>query len=227
MSPKEKNKATLLTAAIGLGVLIFIASSWFFTQKIPLKYIIICALIIEVFVAMPYLNIQYYKLQNVEMGYKKFISFIPYLNYTVSVSPIIEIICHILFGIFLLVCTSLFFPNVYSFLGEIELLRLIDKSSLYIVILLLLLNIVIGVGLYQVTSDINKIYNKAFPSGQFKKSMKFIEKVYRCIPFLEIILLIIPIGRAIPLLSGADRAYTMTNIGLNISNIKDYNVERD
>lgn len=210
MKVNKQNKSTLITTFLILFTLAFIVFSFFLTAKVPSLALAGLLAIVEIFIVVPVLNIYYYKLWNVDLGVKRFLNFVPFYNYTLSMSKLFSILYFISLGMLSLVSLLIIFPDCFTYLPE----RIVFRASDYIppiqFSLALLMNIFIGAGLLPVCFEIEKYYNKSFGNNS-KGFFKFLTRV----PLLTTAMLFVPILRVVPISIVCNQSFDLDKLNIH------------
>lgn len=206
----SRNKLILSTTGILVGMFFFIWGMMFATKRLPVKIIAIIFYVLEIMVVVPIFNREFFKLNKAEMGLDKIFNFVPFINYTVPMRPIMARVVWVVEFLFLVLLVIPFFPSVIQLFGDSVLLQAQDYLPLVDFLAFFGLNIVIGVGLIPVVKDVNTLYQNSFTVYSTRKGVaQVMTKVLEYLPFLEYLFLFFPFIRMASLLNVIDRETTL------------------
>lgn len=180
-----------------ISVILYTALCLKLNASIPPQYIALIAILVELFYATPLCVINYFKLYERPLGNKTFIAFLPHLNYISCMSGLMQVICTVLLVVSLLLIGLLFSSGWIALMPDDFILNYQDYMTTILVASVTIYNIFIGIGLYQVTIDVRKIYNKNLPSVEAKGIYKTIDTISSYLPFAEFPILALPLLRSI------------------------------
>lgn len=211
----KQNKSTLITTFLILFTLAFIWFSYFLTDKVPSLVLAAMLVAVECFVVVPILNIYYYKLWNVELGGKRFLNFVPFYNYTISMSKLFSILYLTSVLVVALVSSVIVFPDFFNYLPEGMVFRASDVIPSIQFVLLIVVNVFIGVGLLPICFEVEKYYNKNF-GNKSKGFFGFLSRV----PLLTTIMLFVPILRVLPISIVCTQAFDLDKLDIRFKEEK-------
>lgn len=211
----KKYKDLVLGSIMILLFLSFTAFSLLYVGKIDIKILLYLGLVVEVFYAMPRVVIGFHRLYAQPLGAKTFLAFIPHLNYVICLNKVLFVLCNILAGLFVIFALLLSIPSWLSLMPNKFVYLFSDYSTSFIVVLTLVYNLFIGIGVYSISVEVNKIYARNFPSIEQKGILKLLQFIVRSIPFLELVVLIVPIARSISLFQINDKMDSLDKCGIN------------
>lgn len=211
----SRNKSTLLITLLSLGFVIILIALVFLTDKIPTSYMAIAIYLLEVFCLVPYMNYVYYKLNDVDMGVKKVLNFIPFVNYTISMGKVIRRLVYVSLVCLLVVLLVGFFPSVLRLFGDSVFLNANETLPILALLIFIISNILIGIGLFPICKDVEDLYKekflKTFKSRQ--KAVSAISAVVLIVKLSRRLLVMFPVFRVIPLLYCAEDARDLAKLG--------------
>lgn len=211
----KKTKSTLSFTFCVVTFILIVGLLLFVTNKVSPLVLAIGLIVLETLVAIPAFNIGFYNLYQEDMGYKKFLNFVPYLNYFISVNKVYEIISHCIVGIFIALLSVLLIPSLLTNTSEIFALQVYESYPVILFVIIFVLNVIIGVALYSCTCDVKEIERTIFDD----EGNGFVYKLLGAMPKLEILLLIFPVFRLVALYSSIDTLYTLKNMGITYENV--------
>ena len=211
----NRNKSTLLVTLLSLGFVITLIALVFLTDKIPTSYIAIAIYLLEVFCLVPYMNYIYYKLTDVDMGVKKVLNFIPFVNYTVSMGKVIRRLVYVSLICLLVVLLVGFFPSVLRLFGDSVFLNANETLPILALLIFIISNVLIGIGLFPICKDVEDLYKEKFLKT-FKSIQKAVSAVSAVVLIVKLsrrLLVMFPVFRVIPLLYCAEDARDLAKLG--------------
>lgn len=211
----NRNKSTLLITLLSLGFVIILIALVFLTDKIPTSYMAIAIYLLEVFCLVPYMNYIYYKLNDVDMGVKKVLNFIPFVNYTVSMGKVIRRLVYVSLICLLVVLLVGFFPSVLRLFGDSVFLNANETLPILALLIFIISNVLIGIGLFPICKDVEDLYKEKFLKT-FKSRQKAVSAVSAVVLIVKLsrrLLVMFPVFRVIPLLYCAEDARDLAKLG--------------
>lgn len=187
----------------------------FYVDKIELKYLLAIGVLIEIFYFVPVADIKYHRLYNQNLGNKTFLAFIPHVNYVLCMNKAFFILSNAIFALIVAVVLLIAFPSWLNIMPNKIVFLFSDYMVNVTVVLVILYNTVVGLGLYILSIDVNKIYTKHFPRLNSKGVYHLVEILYRLIPFLDLVLYIVPVARSISLTQLNDKMITLSKCGID------------
>lgn len=211
----SRNKSTLLITLLSLGFVITLIALVFLTDKIPTSYMAIAIYLLEVFCLVPYMNYVYYKLNDVDMGVKKVLNFIPFVNYTISMGKVIRRLVYVSLVCLLVVLLVGFFPSVLRLFGDSVFLNANETLPILALLIFIISNVLIGIGLFPICKDVEDLYKEKFLKT-FKSRQKAVSAVSAVVLIVKLsrrLLVMFPVFRVIPLLYCAEDARDLAKLG--------------
>lgn len=208
MARGDENKATITLTLATLGIIGLAVFFIVFTKFIPVTVLFILAIIAEVLIVVPFFNINVFKMYGQPLKIK-LEAFIPIWNYVMSSDLLIPTL--IGFIVTFIIGLSCLVPDMYRIFGITFMLKVGTVIPNIVMISLLITNLLVGIGFYRTCLDIKSIYYKTFCS-MTEQSESILSKIYNCIPFLDIILLSMPIFRMIPLMNNIEKTISISKI---------------
>lgn len=213
----ERNKMIISITVAAVAFILIVIGSYFLTSKLSSIYMAILLIIVELII-MSMFNWKFFKLNDAPMGFDKILNCIPFINYSVSMRPVMswitiasEIISVLLF------CVS-FFPSIIKLFGEFVLLQAPEYLPLIQVLDLFVLNVIIGIGLIPVVRDVNNLYSNTIGKvtrGKSNKKMSVIATLVSYVPVLETLMLMFPFVRCISLYQCLEKMQTMDKLKIH------------
>ena len=230
MDTKSKN---IIFGCIGLILFIlfnvycgFFLKDTLTTSRYALWIIFWLGIILEIFVCVPRFVINYHKLYNQPLGDKLFTAFIPHHNYVKCMNKVSAIICNILFIALLIVALGLIFPVWLNFAPNSLIMTFGEQAQKWVSVLVLLYCISVGIGLYGCKIDVDNIYSKQLQNTDERGVWRVLQIITKVVPFLDLIILIIPIGRCFTLMETTQKIKSLESLGINafsdVSNKEDF-----
>lgn len=209
-------RAELTTTGICVFTILLFVCIVKFSSLIPLTLLLPCILLFETFCIVPIFNHHYFHIRTDgpnNMGIYKMLSFIPLINYTCTMLPRIVKLFYAELIVSVILIISVFIPEVWQLILPANTFLVIsDIMNNIFFVLFTIINITIGIGLFSPIKDIEELYTNGIT---VKKSTKLTE----VISYLEIVLLILPLFRIVPLLLVVDKTKAILDSGLTESTI--------
>lgn len=201
----NKLKKDLLIVGISILCIFFIGASVALGSIMSPLVILVLYLIGFNFVLLPIFTNNYYKMYGMDSpGYK---SFIPMYNATLSSKPSWAVMSYILIIINILVLILVFNIWIFEVLGDKWFFIVSDGMPLVFMITVSLYYLVTGIGLMTPLLQTKELYIEFFRDSDEVRGgiARFIMKSSALVKYLEVILLVLPIFRIVPMYLGFTR----------------------
>lgn len=214
----KQNKLTIITAVSLAALLIYTVACIKLTKHINPVVVLILLSMIEYLYVLPNLILKFYKAENADIG-NNIKAWIPHYGATLIMNPIFAWISHIMIIGLGIICLSMVFPVWTKIFGDGLVLTYQYSGPRIAVFALFFYFIATGLGLYVATADIKILFNKAFPSMKADGVMGIFATIYRIIPWLEIVLWMLPIVRLVPEFMILDKLNSLCLCKINVDNV--------
>lgn len=216
----NKLKKDLLIVVVSILAVGFIAGSLFLGSVMsPLLFIVIYILAFNL-ILIPIFDKNYYWLHGMDdPGFK---SFIPLYNASLICKPIFAIIANIL--VIVNIVVGILFTNVWIFesLGDRMFFIISDGLPTLFIITASLYYIVIGIGLATPIMQTRDLYLEFFRDEDEIHSgfVRFMVRSGSIIKYLEVLLLLVPIFRILPVYLSFSRAQELKNFNVQFEDFE-------
>ena len=215
----KQNKLTIITAVSLILLLVYTVVCIKYTKNINPVILIVILSLIEFAYVLPNVIIKFYRAENCKLE-NKWTAFIPHYGATLIMNPIFAWISHGLIISLAVICLAMAFPVWTNIFGDTFVLMFPYYAPKIAVVLLFAYFVATGLGLYIATADIKILFNKAFPSMKGEGIAEILAKVYRIIPWLEILLWMLPVVRIIAEFLILDKLNSLDLCNMNVDNVE-------
>lgn len=208
----------VLSITIGtVAMFAIFIGSYYLVDVISTAYLAIGFGVIELIV-MSLFNWKFFRLNDATMGFDKILNCIPFINYSVSMRPVMSWVTIGSEIIFVLLALVSFFPSILNLFGEFVLLQAPEYLPMIQVVAFFVLNIIIGIGLIPVVRDVNNLYENTIGKinrGKSSKKTKALATIVAYVPTLTLFLLLFPFTRCVALFLCFEREQELDKLNVH------------
>lgn len=209
-------RAELTTTGICVFTILLFVCIVKFSALIPITLLLPSVLLFETFCIVPIFNRHYFQIRTDgpnNMGIYKTLSFIPLINYTCTMLPRIVKLFYAELIVSAILIISVFTPEIWQLILPANTFLVIsDIMNNIFFVLFTLVNVTIGIGLFSPIKDIEELSANGVTARKTTK-------VTEILTYLEVVLLILPLFRVVPLLLTVDKTKSILDLGLTESKI--------